>query len=63
MVLRRFRCVACVEHEDFVIKVPLRRKKIVDPILNATEQHFPMSLNGVFSFLLSGFVFEISGFS
>ena len=34
-------------------------QKITDPILNTTEQHFQMSLNSVFSFSLSCFVFEI----
>ena len=37
-------------------------EKIVDPILNATEQHFQMSLNGVFSFSQCRFVFEIFRF-
>ena len=38
-------------------------KKFVDPIVNATEQHFQMSLNSVFSFSLSCFVFQIFRFS
>ena len=42
-------------------KVPLRRK-IVDPILNASQQHFHTSLNGVFSFAISCFVLEILRF-
>ena len=37
-------------------------KKIFDPILNATEQHFHTSLNGVFSFSISCFVLEILRF-
>ena len=37
-------------------------EKIVDPILNATEQHFQASLNGVFSFSISYFVVEILRF-
>ena len=42
-------------------KVPLRRE-IVDLILNASEQHFLISLNGVFSFSISCFVLEILRF-
>ena len=41
--------------------VPLRRE-IVDLILNASEQHFHTSLNGVFSFSISCFVLEILRF-
>ena len=44
-----------------MIKVPLRRK-IVDPILNVSEQHFHTSPNGVFSFSISCFVLEILRF-
>ena len=43
------------------LKVPLRRK-IVDPILNASEQHFQTSLNDVFSFSISFSVLEIFRF-
>ena len=44
-----------------IIKVPLRRK-IIDLIWNASEQHFQTSLNGVFSFLISFLVLEIFRF-
>ena len=44
-----------------LFKVPLRRK-IVDPIWNASEQHFQTSLNGVFSFSISFSVLEIFRF-
>ena len=44
-----------------LIKVPLRQKT-VDPILNASEQHFHTSLNDVFSFSISCFVLEILRF-
>ena len=37
-------------------------ENIVDPILDATEQHLQTSLNGVFSFLISCFVLEIFKF-
>ena len=37
-------------------------EKILDPILNTTEQHFHTSLNGVFSFSISCFVLEILRF-
>ena len=43
------------------LKVPLRRK-IVDPILSASEQHFQTTLNGVFSFSISCLVLEIFWF-
>ena len=38
------------------------QRKIVDPILNATEQLLQISLNGVFSFLIPCFVLEILKF-
>ena len=38
------------------------QRKMVDPILNATEQYFHTSLNGVFSFSQSCFVLEILRF-
>ena len=44
-----------------ILQVPLRRK-IVDPIWNASEQHFQTSLNGVFSFSISFSVLEIFRF-
>ena len=34
------------------------RNKIVDPVLNATEQHIQTSHHGVFSFTISRFVLE-----
>ena len=43
------------------LKVRVQRK-IVDRILNTTEQHFYTNLNGVFSFSLSCFVLEILEF-
>ena len=57
-----FRVLSLIQRKEiYFLKVPLRRK-IVDPILNASEQHFHTSLNGVFSFSISCFVLEISRF-
>ena len=62
-IASNFWCVfSLCSYEKRSFKVPLPRKS-VDPILNATEQHFQMSLNSVFSFSLSRFVFEIFRFS
>ena len=60
-----FRTVVLSQNISFLnttnLKVPLRRK-IVGPILNASEQHFHTNLNGVFSFSVSCFVLEILRF-
>ena len=45
----------------YFFKVPLQRK-IIDPILNAPEQHFHTSLNGIFSFSIYCFVLQILSF-
>ena len=47
--------------KDEKFKVPLRRK-IVDPILSASEQHFQTNLNGVVSFAIFCLVLEIFWF-
>ena len=59
--------LAGLRHINDLLRVTLTtlkclcNEKIVDPILNATEQHFRTSLNGVFSAFLSYFVLKILG--